>query len=114
MVQVDQSTAEIGIPGLRVKQMEMPARSPLEIDIAFGGKDLRLLCQVKSDARSITIERAISQLQELMKQEGGEKVKPCLVVPFLPKAMRDKLRSKNISFIDLSGNIYGAANGSKN
>ncbi|MFC1833726.1 type IV toxin-antitoxin system AbiEi family antitoxin [Thermodesulfobacteriota bacterium] len=101
-----QDCAQLGIPGLQVKQVKMSAHSPLEIDMAFGGKDLRLLCEVKSDARSITIERAISQLQELRKHKGGENVKPCLVVPFLPKSARDKLRSKNISFIDLSGNIY--------
>lgn len=104
--QLRQDCAQLGIPGLKVKQVKMSAHSQLEIDMAFGGKDLRLLCEVKSDARSITIERAISQLQELRKHKGGENVKSCLVVPFLPKPMRDKLRNKNISFIDLSGNIY--------
>ncbi len=98
--------AEIGMPGLRLNRVEMPVHSPLELDVAFGEKELRLLCEVKSDARSITVDRAISRLRELMEQKGAQDVKPCLVVPFLSQPMRDKLRSKNIGFIDLSGNIY--------
>ena len=97
---------EIGIPGLRLEQVKMLAHQPLELNVAFGEKGLRLLCEVKSDARSITMEKAISQLEERMKQKGRKNVKPCLVVPFLPESMRNRLRSRNISFIDLSGNIY--------
>ena len=96
----------IGIPGLRLKQVDMPAHSPLRVDLAFGGKDVKLLCEVKSDARSITIERVISHLNELKQQTGGEHVNYCLIAPFLSKSVRDKLRSESISFIDLSGNIY--------
>ena len=106
IVHLRQRCAEIGIPGLHVNRVEMPAHSPLEIDITFGGKGLRLLCEVTSDARSITIERAITRLKEMMKQESRENVRPCLVTPFLPKSMRNKLRRENILFIDLSGNIY--------
>lgn len=101
-----QRWAEIGIPELRLKRVEVPAHSPLEIDFVFGGKELLVLCEVKADARSITIDRAISQIREFMKQKGGENVRPCLVVPFLSEPMRKKLRSNNIWFIDLSGNIY--------
>lgn len=101
-----QSWTEIAVPGLRLKQVKDFAHSPVEIDVEFGGKDLRLLCEVRSDARSITIERAISQIQELEKETGDVNVRRCLVVPFLSERMRDKLRSMNIWFIDLSGNIY--------
>lgn len=101
-----QSFNESGIPGLRLEQMRTPAHQALEIDLSFGEKGLRLICEVKSDARSITVERAISHLEGLVKRKRGEKVKPCLVVPFLPESMRSKLRTRNILFIDLSGNIY--------
>ena len=97
---------EIGIPGLHLEQIKESAHQPLEVDVAFGEKGLRLLCEVRSDARSITMEKAISQLEGWMKHKGGKGVKPCLVVPFLPESMRSKLRRRNISFIDLSGNIY--------
>lgn len=105
------SFENIGIPGLDLEQAKRPVRRPLgvdfEVDVRYGGKELRLLCEVKSDARSITVEKAISQLEEYAKQWGKQKnAKPCLVVPFLPEAMRRKLRSKDISFIDLSGNVY--------
>jgi DNA-binding transcriptional ArsR family regulator len=102
---------QIAIPGLNLGQVKKPARRPeevdLELDVKFGGKELRLFCEVKSDARSITVEKAISQLEEHARHQDGRKnVKPCLIVPFLPEAMRRKLRSKDISFIDLSGNVY--------
>jgi DNA-binding transcriptional ArsR family regulator len=101
-----QGLAEIGIPGLHLEQVKRPAHQPLEVNLAFGKKGLRLLCEVRSDARSITMETAIYQLKEWMKQKSSKNVKPCLIVPFFPESMRNKLRSRNISFIDLSGNIY--------
>jgi DNA-binding transcriptional ArsR family regulator len=96
----------IGIPGLRVERTKGVSCGPVEVDLAFGDRKLRLLCEVKSDARSITMEKAISQLEEWVKQKGREDMKPCLVVPFLSEPMREKLRNRDISFIDLSGNVY--------
>ncbi|MGD0238014.1 MAG: type IV toxin-antitoxin system AbiEi family antitoxin [Syntrophorhabdales bacterium] len=53
------------------------------------------------------MERAISQLDYWMKQGAGYRNgKACLVAPFLPEAVRRRLRSKDIAFIDLSGNVY--------
>lgn len=104
------SFGDMGILGLDLEQVKEPGRplgADLEVDVRYGGKELRLLCEVKSDARSITVEKAISQLEQYMRQRGGQKnAKPCLVVPFLPEAMRSRLRGRGISFIDLSGNIY--------
>jgi hypothetical protein len=71
-----QSLKELDIPGLHLKPVKISAKQPLEIYVAYAGKELRLLCEVKSDARSITIERAISQLEELMKQKYRENAKP--------------------------------------
>lgn len=104
------SFGDIGIPGLDLEQVKEHTDQPfdldLEIDVRFGGKQLRLLCEVKNDARSITVEKAISQLEEYTRRLDRQNAKPCLIVPFIPEAMRNRLRSKNISFIDLSGNVY--------
>ncbi len=100
----------LAIPGLNLEHLKRPRRRShevdLEIDVRYGDKEFRLFCEVKSDARSITVETAISQLEGLVERVRQENIKPCLVVPFLPEAMRNKLRSKDISFIDLSGNVY--------
>jgi hypothetical protein len=76
-----QSFNESGIPGLRLEQMRTPAHQALEIGLSFGEKGLRLICEVKSDSRSTTIERAISQLQELMKQKYRKTPSRALLFP---------------------------------
>lgn len=101
-----------GIPDLHLEQVNRSKGQPrksadLVVHFKYGDKEFRLLCEVKGDARSITVENAISRLQELIKKDaGGENEKPCLVVPFLPETMRNRLRKRQISFIDLSGNVY--------
>jgi hypothetical protein len=104
------SFGDMEIPGLDLEQVKEPGRplgADLEVNVRYGGKELRLFCEVKSDARSITVEKAISQLEEYMRQRSRQaNAKPCLVVPFLPEAMRSRLRGRGISFIDLSGNVY--------
>lgn len=100
------SIGDLGISGLSLIQMDSTSR-PITIDLAFGDNNMKFICEVKSDARWVTIEKAISQLERWRHTiTGREHVKACIVVPFLSEQMRKKLKDRDISFIDLSGNVF--------
>jgi len=52
--------------------------------------------------RSITLENFF----KLMDSWSNEAYKPCLIVPYLPDFFRQYCRKKDISYIDLSGNLF--------
>ncbi len=97
----------IKIPGLRLQNCSDESDSnyyDVVLELSYGNKSIKLMCLIKSIVRTITIEHAIRQLENIPLK--GNKYKFCLVVPYLSKKFRALCREKEIAYIDLSGNIF--------
>jgi DNA-binding transcriptional regulator YhcF (GntR family) len=74
----------------------------LLLQFSYGGKKFSLVCEIKSTVRSITLENFF----KLIDRWSSEAYKPCLIVPYLPDFFREYCKKKDISYIDLSGNLF--------
>lgn len=95
------------VPGLRLKKSAIdfsPNYQDATLELSYGKNSFKLACYVINHVRTITIENTIRQINNL--QESRKKYKHCLITPYLSKNFRELCRKNEISYIDLSGNIF--------
>ncbi len=97
------------IPGLRLKNRVAEPRGgnpavDLRLDLVYRGKPVVLLCDIKAQIRSISIQDALDRLKPSRK--GLNRAFPCLVAPYISDDFRKRLKEGEVFFMDLSGNVY--------
>ncbi len=76
----------------------------LFIDVGWGNKTWRFVSEIKTVATPKLIAIAVSQLNTFRETSGSES-DPMIVAPYLSKPQFQEFASRDISAIDLSGNV---------
>jgi len=89
---------------LQIKSINAKADGIIRIN--YFQKKLNLLIEIKSRTAPQIVESGIAVLEKMMASLGDREYIPTLLVPYLSSAVIERLKSKNISGLDLNGNYY--------
>ncbi len=78
--------------------------SNIMVKVLTGNKKKNLVVEVKSNGEPRFVERSIYQLKNLTKIKKG--IYPVFVAPYISERAREILKSENIGYIDLIGDVY--------
>ena len=81
----------------------------LALNLIFGKKSIKLICEVLSQIRPFKLEKIISNLKKRINK--SENSLPVLLSTFTSKTIRNQCHSSGIGYIDCSGNIFISAPG---
>lgn len=106
---LEKATLDRALAALRLQGVDTRARTEVRIDgdrradaeitIAYGGRELLCLAEVKRHLRPATLGATLQQLRAL----GA---KPLLVADYVTPPMAERLRKEGIWFADAAGNAY--------